>query len=265
MKFALAMVLMLSLSSAHAFDMNEFVSGLKEKMRPHLVKLLGEEKVNDLLGSNVAQVALPPIPELKKDSRSTAVYEVKEYLGTVKISDEDAQKYNYYFVKELFEAVRKREANANEVAQWMNVLSQGGTRDGVYRGLVLDQTYAGLENYPLPVNDSMVAFASYFLEVYTGKKYEAQKLMSFNFYALKRNVTERALDVIDAYASQNQRADWYAVLSADLAKNYPQVFENKTRTNIDPGVHQNWANSYSTQYLKSEVVIKLHKVFNSLL
>tara|TARA_R110000868_G_scaffold164359_4_gene396870 strand:+ start:10239 stop:11036 length:798 start_codon:yes stop_codon:yes gene_type:complete len=265
MKFALALLLMISVPKSHAFDLQSFIANIKKQARPHLVKMLGEEKVNELLGQEIGKVALPPIPALSKDSTSTDVYSVKEHLGSVKISKEDLEKYNYYFVKELFEAVRRREANANEIAQWMNVLQQGGTREGVYRGLVLDQTYAGLENYPMPVNDTLVKFTSNFLEVYTGKKYELEKLMSFNFFALKRNVTERALEVLDAMPSQEDRAAWYAVLSAQLAVDHPQIFDNKTRTNIDPLVHQNWAMSYPTQYLKSEIIIKLHKVFNGLL
>lgn len=266
MKLGLTLMLLLCfLPNAHAFDFEGFVGKLKEQARPHLVKILGQEKVDEFFGANATKVALPAIPKLEKDSRSTAVYDVKAYLGTVEISKEDQEKYNYYFIKELFEAVRRREANANEIAQWMNVLQQGGTREGVYRGLVLDQTYAGLENYPMPVNDTLVAFTSRFLEVYTGKKYELEKLMGFNFFALKRNVTERALEVLDALPTQQARADWYAVLSAELAKDHATIFNNKTRTNIDPGVHQNWAMSYSTQYLKSEVVIKLHKIFNALL
>lgn len=265
MKLTFVLVLMLSFSTAHAFDLQSFISDVKEKARPHLVKILGEDKVNDLLGSNLTEVALPRIPEIVKDSRNVESIKRQEYPGTVKISEEDAKKYNYYFVRELFEAVRRREANDNELANWMNVLQQGSTREGVYRGLVLDQTYAGLENYPMPVNDSLVAFASRFLEVYTGKKYETEKLMGFNFFALKRSVTERALEIIDSYQTQQDLAAWYAVFSAELAKNHGNVFDNKTRKNIDPGAHLNWANSYSNQYLKSEVVIKLHKVFNSLI
>ncbi len=265
MKTGLTLLILLSFSSAQAFELQEFIANLKEELRPHLVKVLGEEKVNDLLGQNISEIPLPKIPDLTKDSRSTTVYSVTEHAGSVQVSKEDQEKYNYYFVKELFEAVRRREANDNEVSQWMNVLQQGGTREGVYRGLVLDQTYAGLENYPMPVNDSLVAFASRFLEVYTGKKYETEKLMGFNFFALKRSVTERALEVIDAFDNQQDRMNWYAVLSAELARDHGQAFDNKTRTNVDPGVHQNWASSYSTQYLKSEVIIKLHTIFNSLI
>ncbi|PIP89870.1 MAG: hypothetical protein COW01_06385 [Bdellovibrionales bacterium CG12_big_fil_rev_8_21_14_0_65_38_15] len=265
MKLLIALVLALSIQSAHAFDLNTFISDLKVKARPHLVKVLGEEKVNKLLGEEASSIVLPAIPKLEKSSTSVAVYAVKEYQGTVKFKNEELERYNNYFIQELFRAVRRRDANSNEISQWMNVLQQGGTREGVYRGLVLDQTYAGLENYPMPVNDTLVKFTSRFLDVYTGKKYELEKLMGFNFFALKRNVTERALEVLDAMPSQQARADWYAVLSAELAKDYPQAFDNKTRTNTSAEAHQNWANSYSTQYLKSEVIIKLHKIFNSLI
>lgn len=265
MKVLVALMLMLSIHSAHAFDVNELVSTIKSSARPHLVRIFGEERVNQWFGSDVGVVSLPPIPEIKKDSRSTTVYETKEFEGTANFSAEEKQKYDYFFVTEVFEAVRRRAANANDISQWMNALSQGGTREGVYRGLVLDQTYQGLENYPMPINDSILAFASRFLEVYTGKKYESERLMAFNFFALKRSVTERALEIIDSFPNNDALADWYAVWSAEIAKDHGHVFKNKTRANIDPVVHQNWAKTYSTQYLKSEVVIKLHKIFNSLI
>lgn len=265
MKIGILFMLLLASGTTHAFDLQEFLAGIKTSIRPHIEKVLGEEKTNELFGVKPSNVALPKIPTLTKDSRSTDVYSVNEYPGTVKISDEDQKKYNFFFVKEVFTAVRRRDANADEISQWMNVLQQGGTREGVYRGLVLDQTYAGLENYPMPVNDSIVAFASRFLEVYTGKKYETEKLMGFNFFALKRSVTERALEVIDAFPTEQDRMAWYAVLSAEMAKDNAKAFENKTRINTSAEAHLNWAQSYSTQYLKSEVVIKLHKIFNSLI
>ncbi len=265
MKLLLAIVLLFSIQSANAFDLQEFIGELKERARPHLTKILGEEKVNKYLGTPASTIELPAIPVLEKSSTSTAVYDVKEFEGTKKFEAKELEKYNYYFVQELFKAVRRRDPDANEVSNWMNVLQQGGTREGVYRGLVLDQTYAGLENYPMPVNDTLVKFTARFLDVYTGKKYPLEKLMGFNFFALKRNVTERALETMDAMPDQTSRANWYAVFSAEVAKDYPAAFDNKTRANLSAEAHQNWANTYSTQYLKSEVIIKLHKIFNSLI
>src|SRR5690606_13725434 len=123
MKVLAALMLVLTINSAHAFDAGEFISSIKDTVRPHLINIFGEERVNQWLGQEAGNVALPAIPEIKKDSRSTTVYETQEFAGTAKFNAEEEQKYDYFFVTEVFEAVRRRPADANDISQWMNALS----------------------------------------------------------------------------------------------------------------------------------------------
>jgi hypothetical protein len=99
---------------------------------------------------------LPEIPDLVRDARSA---KTRKALNDFTLSDEVWLKYNQGFIQEIFESTRRLRPNANDVHQWMNVLSQGGTHEGVYRGLVLDQTYGGLENYPLNATPDLAIFA----------------------------------------------------------------------------------------------------------
>ena len=42
------------------------------------------------------------------------------------------------------QAVQQRKLEDAEAGNWMNVLSQGGSREGVYRAMILGDDYAGL-------------------------------------------------------------------------------------------------------------------------
>ncbi|MCO4795481.1 MAG: hypothetical protein KC493_17300 [Bacteriovoracaceae bacterium] len=245
--------------SSYALDMAE----IKEKLRPHAVKYLGEETAVKFLGEDPNEVKLPPIPKVIENATSIDVYNDKEDLGNIPKDKQDA--YNQAFVTEVFGAVRNMKANRNDVAKWMNVLSQGGTREGMYRALVLDSTYAGLENYPNPLNDEIIGFSVNFYTTYVGRKIKKESLEKVNFYTLKRLATERTLEVVDELRKNKEHLQrWYAVFSGELAKNYPEIWNNKVRMETNKQFHLNWAKQAPSQHLKSEVIIKLHKTFNYL-
>lgn len=246
--------------SSYALDMQE----IKEKLRPHAVKYLGEETAIKLLGEDPNDVKLPPIPKVVENATSTDVYDDKEDLENIPADKRDA--YNQAFVTEAFAAVRNMKANRNDIAKWMNVLTQGGTREGMYRALVLDSTYAGLENYPNPLNDALINFAIEYYTTYVGRSIKKESLESINFYTLKRLTTERTLEVIDELKKNKDNLHkWYAVFSGDLAKRYPEIWQNKVRKETNKRFHLNWAKQAPSQHLKSEVIIKLHKTLNYLM
>lgn len=148
----------------------------------------------------------------------------------------------------------------------MNVLHQGGTREGVYRALVLDSTYAGLENYPNPLNDGLIDFAVEYYTTYVGRTIKKESLEKINFYTLKRLATERTLEVVDELGKNKDHLQrWYAVFSGDLAKRFPEIWQNKIRKDTNKKFHLSWAKQAPSQHLKSEVIIKLHKAFNYLM
>lgn len=241
--------------SAHA--------GLSDKVRPLVEKYLGQDIANRFFGLKET-IKIPAIPKLSSDSKSTAIYD-NQHKETVTFSKEEMTKYNIGFVQELLEATRETKANRNEIAKWMGTLNQGASREGVYRALVLDAYYSRMENYNTQLSKPALDFSLRFLKKYTGQEVEASKLSSFNIYTVKRIVTERALEILDAYLATNKDGfyDWYAVLSSELAGNH-KIWGNRLRSNKLAVNHRKWAKQMPVQFVKSEVIIKLHTLFNSL-
>ncbi len=240
-----------------------FVEDFKETIRPHLVKILGFEKTNDLLGKDPSQITMPNIPKVVKDAKSISEFG-KGPKNKVTYKKDQERRFNYNFVKELFTATRKVKAGDNDLAKWMNVLQQNGSREGVYRALVLDGTYLSLENYEFPMEDKTIDFTTSYIEKYLNKTISESVLKKANFYTVKRDITEKTLEVIDEFLKRegDDIYDWYALFSSEMAKRYPKAMTNDTRKETDPQKHKLWAKSVPDQYLKSEVIIKLHSVFN---
>lgn len=262
MKHIHAIILLLAIStSAHA----GLVSDIKVFLRPKLVMIIGVEKTNKLLGEDLSAIVMPTIPEIEKDARSTVGFG-EAPKNSVEFEKDQIARFNYVFLKEVFEATRKSTASEGELSKWMNVLSQNGSREGVYRALVLDSVYLGLENYDTFLNEDSVNFTMDYLSRFLDKTVSRKALESANFYTVKRDITERSLEVIDEYLRKegDEVYNWYALFSAKLAEDYPEAMNNKTRKDIDPARHKLWSKSVPDQFIKSEVIIKLHRVFNSI-
>ncbi|OUR93673.1 hypothetical protein A9Q84_19610 [Halobacteriovorax marinus] len=237
--------------------------GLSDTIRPYVEKYLGAEFAVKLFGEKEESIKLPEIPKVNKDAKSIRP-ELKEKTKN-KISKEQMEKSNLNFVFEIYESTRKIKPNDNDVAKWMNVMEQGGSREGVYRALVLDGTYAGMENYDSPMTDSGIAFTKYYVNNFLNKNLKKDSIEKTNFFTLKRVLTEQTLEVLDelAFKDINLFYDWYAVFSAEIAKKYPNYFKNKIRKSTSRERHRKWGSFVPTQHVKSEVIIKLHNLFNA--
>ncbi len=268
LRLAIIFVLALSIHLLHAQEAKQTNQlSFAEKMRPHLMQYLGDEWTVKIIGA--APVVAPPamimpaLPAINDDARSTAVYDKK--ADTVKLDPKIEQKFNYAYIKEVYEATRQAQPTDQEMTQFMNVLSQGGTRDGIYRSLVLDATYAGMENWDKPVKSATADFAVYFYEKYLGKKIQKKSFEGWSVYSLKRLITDKTLDMLDAFNDREQMERWYAIMSADLALKFPTIWSNTLRKNSTPDAHKAWAAKVPVQHVKSEVIIKMHTAFNALM
>lgn len=258
--FIMLFVMSLSVSSQAGF-----LDDLKNTLRPHLIKILGKETATKFLGKDPNEITLPEIPKVGKNAKDISNYG-KGPKNKVAYEKDQERRFNYNFVKELYKATRKVEASDNEISRWMNVLEQNGSREGVYRALVLDGTYLGLENYEFPMEETTVDFTMTYIEKYLNKTISETNLKKANFYTVKRDITEKTLEVVDEFLKMegDEVYDWYALFSAEMAKKFPAAMDNETRKETSPQKHKLWAKSVPDQYLKSEVIIKLHKVFNSI-
>lgn len=240
-----------------------FIDEFKLKARPILLRVLGKDLVKKILGPEVSKITLPKIPEVKKDPISLDVYSKKERVK-VKYDKKKLKQYNYSFLRDIFKVVRRYEAEKQDIIKWMNTLQQNGSREGVYRAIVLDGVYLSLENHNFPMEKKTIVFTNQYLRKYLGRAIKEEKLKKANFFTVKRDVTEKTLEVIDELfkLKGDEVYDWYALFSAEMALVYPKVMDNKIRKITDPIRHKRWAKSVPDQYVKSEIIIKLHKVFN---
>jgi hypothetical protein len=263
-------ILALSIQIIYAAETAKKELPFVEKLRPTLVQLLGEDTTIKLIGNAPVidkddSVAMPAIPEIVENAKSIEVYNKKN--DQITLGTETEQKYYVGFIKEVYEATRKQKANEDEIGKFYNVLSQGGTREGVYRALVLDNTYNSLENTEgLAVKSQAADFAVFFYQKYVNKKITKDKFKGWSTYSLKRVLTEKALDIIDSYGENRPAIEtWYANLSSDLAFKFQQTMQNNLRKSTSSEVHLNWAKKVPIQHIKSEVIIKLHSSLNSLM
>lgn len=256
----LIFLLVFSLStSSHAFSIEE----LKMSFRPMLENVFGQERVAAWY-NDPQEIELPEIPEVSSDVRSVRAYDRHEVADT--FDEERRRQYNYAFISELYQVVRAEQATRNDFATWMNTLEQGGSREGVYRALVLDNTYAGLENYSPDANREVQDFVISYMETYLARTPNRESLEEISFYTLKRIVVERTLDVINELTENHDDLfRWYAVFSAQMAREYPDIWTNDIRRNQQSYFHYRWAQNVPTQHIKSEVIIKIHSVMNHLM
>lgn len=255
-KILITLMITLSITNTQA-------EGIADEVRPYVEQYLGEELAIKIFGEKEETIKLPEIPKVNKDAKSTR----PEYVDTVKskITKDQMNKANLSFLYEVYEAARRVKPNDNDVSKWMNVITQGGSREGVYRALVLDNTYAAMENYDTPMTDTGIEFSKYYVFEFMNKEISKDSLEKTNFYTLKRVLVEQTLEILDEllYKDVNLFYDWYAVFSAESAKKYPAFFTNKIRKSTSRERHRKWAQYVPIQHVKSEVIIKLHKLFNA--
>lgn len=267
------LVLVITLSSYSSFAAETFYSKYLGFAQDLLTKVLGEEKVNELYGIEeeapvVDQIVMPKIPQPKKETTSTESHT----LGLSSkskfryLTEQQVQSMDYTYLNDLYMAVRKSKATDQELSMWMNTLAQGGSREGVYRALVLDGKYAALEEQPSTLNPKVIDFTVKFMEKYLAQKVKSKNLEPLNIYSLKRIVTEKTLDTFDEIKKKpDDFYNWYSLMQAELAKDYAQSLKGKMAKEADALKHKQWAQEMPEQHLKSELILKLHTVLNSLI
>lgn len=250
-----------------------FLSGCsyKEQVRPYLRGLLGENLADSILGAppvvepEVKEINLPPIPKVEKDATSLKSNIQEENINRKKISQDKMTDLNVFFIRELYKEVKGVEVDQKSLSNWINVLEQGGTREGVYRALINDVEFLKLGEKSAPLTNNSIEFVEHFSKTYLNLGYSKETLEKVNFFRLKSDLTDKTLEVMDAFSGRfNELYDWYAVLSADLAAKYPQAFKFETRKNTSKEFHRGWAANVPIQMIKSEVIIKLQQVLNQL-
>lgn len=266
------LIVMLSLLISFNVIAQDAESPMKTKLRAFITQVAGVEWSNKLLGElpveEPVEVAMPKIPQIVKKSTDVTSYTKKSKDPTEydKLPLERKRQFDYKFLEELFLVTRKTDAKDEDLSNWMNTLDQGGSREGIYQALVLDEIYSGLESIPEKPSTKLLDFSLNFSQKFYSQTFKKESLEQLNLYSLKRIFTEKGLDLFEYYEVNDLDLlyRWYANFSAEMGKNYEPLLKSTVRKDPSVTFHYEWAKSMPVQHIKSEFIIKLHTVMNGL-
>lgn len=244
----------------------------KTKGRELVSSVVGESWGDKIFGpapkAVVPEAKLPEIPLQVKKSTDVGNYTKlkKDPTEYDRLPNERKRQFDYKFLQELFVVTRKSEARDEDLSIWLNTLDQGGSREGIYQALVLDEVYAALEEMEEKPTDKLLEFSLKLSQRFFNQTFKKESLSPLNLYSLKRILTEKGLDLMEYYEVHNldNLYKWYAVFSAELAKDYAPLLKTPIRQDPSVEYHLQWAKSMPIQHIKSEFIIKLHTVMNGL-
>jgi hypothetical protein len=244
----------------------------KTKARSLVVSVVGEKWGIQFFGPVPTppepDIALPAIPkELKKATDVKSYTKLQKDLTEYdRLPVERRRQFDLKFLQELFFVTRRVDASEDELSSWLNTLDQGGSREGVYQALVLDEVYAGLESKEEKSTDRLLDFSLKFSQRFLNQTFKKESIASLNLYSLKRIMAEKSMDLLEFYEVNNLEDlyKWYAVFSFELAKDYAPLLKNQLRQDQRFDYHLMWAKNMPIQHIKSEFIIKLHMVMNGL-
>ncbi len=261
------MLTMISFAQASSVE-----ASWKIKLRGLITSVAGEEWGNRILGEppvlNLPELALPEIPKQFNKSTDVGSYSKKTKVPTEfdKLPLDKKRQFDYKFIEELFQVTRKTEAKDEDLVNWLNTLEQGGSREGIYQALVLDEVYNGMESMEEKPTKKLLDFCLQYSQKFHNQTFKPESLNQLNLYSLKRIFTEKGLDLLEYYEVKDLDSiyRWYAILSADMAKNDGPFMKSEIRKNQSAKYHYEWAKSMPIQHIKSEYVIKMHSIMNGL-
>jgi hypothetical protein len=247
-------------------------SSWKTKGREIVTSIAGADWGAKLFGpvpqAPVVEAKLPEIPQQVKKSTDVGNYTklIKDPTEYDRLPNERKRQFDYKFLQELFQVTRKSEAKDEDLSTWLNTLDQGGSREGIYQALVLDEVYAALENMEDKPSNKLLDFSLKFSQRFFNQTFKKESLSQLNLFSLKRILTEKGLDLTEHYEVHNldNLYQWYAVFSAEMAKDYSPFLKTPIRQDPRVEYHLEWAKSMPVQHIKSEFIIKIHSVMNGL-
>lgn len=243
---------------------------IKLKLKITFEDLFGQSLTSKVFGEDknkTLDLKLPVIPKVNNSATDVSIYKVKAIdskktkFGSLKEFEKD--KFRTSFLNELFYVTSKTKLTKQNLSVYIDRFNQGVSREGIYRSIVSGKDYYELERTPIVASDKLIDFTLNFSKKFLNTEFKKSSLGNSNRYVVKRIVTDKALDIAEALAVRpDDLYKWYAILSAEIS-NYP-IWKNKTRMNSSEYFHYEWAKRAPFSHIKSEIIIKLHKLYNYL-
>lgn len=194
---------------------------------------------------------------------------------TVKIlTRKEKNKIAANFFREMYTQIYLHPPRSKkEYIGWVNVLSQGGSLEGVYRGLTLSREYRTLEAEGPKAN---LAASRFFVREVARLRLKEnatdgnvdklagkllQKIVGISIFTLKKELGDRMLTHYSDLESIQAKADWYGELSARWAAKGVD-FGLEQRNKADAKYHSDWAKSSSVGFVQWEILNRVHRLLN---
>lgn len=197
-----------------------------------------------------------------------------EPAGSIMTANEKF-KFHRWIVSEMQEQIFARANSAEtDINGWANVLSQRGSIEGVYHGLVLSSEYGAMEK-GRPTAKAVRFFAQEMAaldhpnsndavdEVRVSREKYAKENMNTPLFTLKKILGEKILN--ETNSRKNDRvglAAWYSSFAARWTKTGVS-FGLPQRDKSDEAFHFKWANDNNLGMIQWELLNRVHRVMNA--
>lgn len=158
-------------------------------------------------------------------------------------------------------------ADRAEFAGWANVLAQGASLEGVYRGFVLSSDYRKLEAQgPKLCAAGLDYFAQEAAQIKKKPKEEfLAKFKDAPFFSAKRALGDALLSHLDEIANDHPRiAKGFSKFAERSIALDPKVsFGSKSRDESSVDAIESWAKTATLDSIKWEALNRIHRVLNA--
>lgn len=183
--------------------------------------------------------------------------------------------FHRWLVSEMqMQIFAKSGPQAPDVNGWANVLSQRGSIEGVYHGLVLSADYSALEKGKAPTKavrffaQEMAALdhpnsAEGAPELREAAEKYARAHFDTPLFTLKRLMGERILEEAKARKDDKSKlASWYSSFASNWVKEGVD-FGAAKRNDPSAPFHFKWAQENNLGMVQWEMLNRMHRIFNS--
>ena len=200
-----------------------------------------------------------------------------------KLSRDEKRKIYTAFILDAYKGIFLHPLkNKEEYIDWLNILEQGSSVEGVYRGLILSDSYLRMEKLNKKVKSNTKNFFARevardtlnmecvkeevmdlkFVQLRNEIESIQKKVGDFNFFTLKRILSERLLSKISSLREDRKKlAHWYANLVSCWA--FLKIdFGLEERNSSDFHFHFLWSMRNSLGRMQWEVLSRLHRIMN---
>ncbi len=193
--------------------------------------------------------------------------EIKQQPPLVALSPKQQKNLHRLFLLEMYEQIYNRKLkDPKSYISWINVLNQGASLEGVYRGLIQSTHYVDMENNRNITSTKALDFFATEVNMLENNKtfdripFLKKSLRKHSLFTLKRFLGDKLLDKI-ALLKNKELNEWFA----DTATRWSHLgisFGHKKRNSTNRGFHYNWAKNHDRSRIQWEILQRMHRVMN---